>query len=62
MSESGASAKRRPDGERILPENDSAAELLLSSSGRLPTFPNDDAEGFTRDQAMPNMSLSPSQP
>lgn len=36
MSESGASAKLGPDGERILPENDSAAELrllLLGSEG-----------------------------
>lgn len=40
MSESGASEKLRPDGERILPENDSAAELF----GRYLTFHKEDFE------------------
>lgn len=37
MSESGASAKLGPDGGRIFPKNDSAAELLR----RYLTFPSD---------------------
>lgn len=44
MSESGASAKLGPDGERILPENDSAAELrrlLLGSEGAVSRAPQE---------------------
>lgn len=44
MSESGASAKLGPDGERILPENDSAAELrrlLLGSEGAMSRAPQE---------------------